>query len=210
MNRRTKRSRSSRDSSGFPRWDSVPANNIADPKVYDQLRRLASGYLKREGQGHPFEPADLVHEALLRIARSSTPIHFRTPGHFIAILAIVMRHVLIDYARSGSVFTRWQRVPLDFNLRSPMSLPWDAMVLYEALSRLAKADMRLYRVVEMRVFAGFAVGEVAAALSISTRTVKRDWEAAIAWLRGEFGVPAKAPASAVAVSRKTLLLARSA
>jgi hypothetical protein len=99
------------------RASSAPAAvRSGDVVVYDRLRCMASQYLRREGPVHPFEPSDLVHEVFVRMARSEAPPCFQTLEHFFAVCAVVMRHILIDHARSATIFNRSRRVPLETGL----------------------------------------------------------------------------------------------
>jgi RNA polymerase sigma factor (TIGR02999 family) len=142
--------------------------------------------VKREGPEHGWEGADLVHEAFLRMARSRNPVHFESANHLMAFSAIVMRHVLVDRVRSTTISDRYRRVTLDPDLHSNAGSIWEEIAIRDALTRLGKLESRLYQVVEMRFFCDLAIEEIAANLSISSRTVKRDWKAALDWLRDEF------------------------
>jgi RNA polymerase sigma-70 factor, ECF subfamily len=170
----------------------TPAPNGIDRTVYDRLRSLASRYLGREAPGHPLEPTDLVHEVMLRMAAGAAPVQFQTSEHFVAVSAIVMRHVLIDYARSANLFTRCFRVPLRADLRVESMPLGERTVMREVLQRLARFEFRLFRIVILRVFEGYTFDEIALNLRISTRTAKRGWAAALARLRAELSVTMEA------------------
>jgi RNA polymerase sigma factor (TIGR02999 family) len=167
--------------------DDPPLAKVLDTVVYERLCHLASGILRREAPEHRWEPAELFHEAFLRMARSRIPIHFQSTAHLYALTATVMRHILIDRTRSTTISDRCRRVSFDRDLPSDAVLRCEEMALRDALKRLGKLESRLYQVVEMRFFSGLAVEEIASNLSISARTVKRDWKVALEWLRRELG-----------------------
>jgi RNA polymerase sigma-70 factor (ECF subfamily) len=154
------------------------------PLVYAELRRLARHYLSAERQGHTLQPTALVHEAYLRLTKLKQ-IAWQNRGHFFAVSATIMRRVLVDHARSIRTHKRglgWDIVSLN-----EATLPrgyWapEILALDEALTRLALLDLRQAKIVELRFFGGMNEGETATALGLSTRTVKRDWRIAKAWL----------------------------
>jgi len=155
------------------------------PLVYDELRRIAHRYVRRERNGHTLETTALVNEAYVRLAGSKN-IAWENRSHFFAATAQVMRHVLIDHARKRLYAKRGgdiQHVALD-DAASEMTAQRadDLIVLNEALDELAELDPRKSRVVEMRYFAGLSLEETAEVLNISLMTVRRDWRAAKAWL----------------------------
>jgi RNA polymerase sigma-70 factor (ECF subfamily) len=155
------------------------------PLVYDELRRIAHRYVRRERNGHTLETTALVNEAYVRLAGSKN-IAWENRSHFFAATAQVMRHVLIDHARKRLYAKRGgdiQHVPLD-DAVSEMTVQRadELIVLNEALDELAKLDPRKARVVEMRYFAGLSLEETAEVLNVSLMTVRRDWRAAKAWL----------------------------
>jgi RNA polymerase sigma-70 factor, ECF subfamily len=168
------------------RCETSPAfADLIDKPTYRRLLSRAASLLRREGPGHPFEPADLVHETFLRIARSAVPVRFHHTNHLVALAAIVMRRVLIDLARDVTS-RRSVHTPLDPEGWATVESFADTLCLRDALARLANYEDRLFRVVEMRIFKGFDVNEIASALDVSSRTVKRDWRAAQKWLRDLF------------------------
>jgi RNA polymerase sigma factor (TIGR02999 family) len=173
-----------------------PAGGVSEmmnESVYRRLRRQAAAILRREACARPLEPDDLAHEAFLRIARSRTPIQFQDDCHFLALAAVVMRRILIDRARraDSSRHSRW--ILRDSDL--PFSAQTDTASgpLRDALRCMERYDARLYQVVEMRFFWGLDINEVASALSISSRTVKRDWTEARGWLRRELFTDRRPP-----------------
>lgn len=188
---------------------SVPAPNstqhigavaeMMDESVYRRLRCQATAILRRETSGHSLEPDDLAHEAFLRIARSHTPIRFQGDSHFLAVATVVMRRILIDRARGANSPSRSRCVPLDSDLQLSAQTDTGSGPLHDALRCMASYNARLYRIVEMRFFWGLGIEEVASALSISSRTVKRDWTVARGWLRRELFRPPRHRARPLAV-----------
>ena len=168
--------------------------------VYEQLRAAAHAQLRRDVRhhagGHTLSTTAVVHEAWLRLA-DPTRLDVRDRGHFMAIASRAMRQVLIQYARrfkasrrgSGSV-----HVDLDAAERGggvPVEEQADDLVaLDEALERLATLNPRLAQVVECRYFGGLTEEETAEALDVTSRTVRRDWVKARAWLTVELRGPA--------------------
>lgn len=155
------------------------------PLIYAELRRLASRCLNRERGEHTLQPTALVHEAFIRLASGEQP-EWQNRVHFFAVAGKVMRQILVDYARQHQSLKRggaWTRSPWDeetslFSREKSNEL----LALDEALGRLALQDERQSRIVELKYFAGLNIEEIAEALAISPRTVKRDWTMARAWL----------------------------
>jgi len=159
------------------------------PVVYAELRRLAHHYLRQERTGHTLQATALVHEVYLRLAPRGGD-HWDDRARFVGIAAHLMRQVLVEYARGRHREKRGgkdqRRVPLDeaVALIDPSECDrWEA--LDEALERLARLSARQAQIVELRYFGGLTVDEVADALRVSPKTVKRDWSIARAWLRRE-------------------------
>lgn len=154
------------------------------PLVYKELRRIAAGYLRKEIRGHSLQPTALVHEAYLRLT-DIREVDWQSRSHFFAISATIMRRILVDHARASHTHKRgegWDAVSLnDAILPSPGRAP-EIMALDEALDRLAKLDERQAKIVELRFFAGMSEEQAGLVLGISSRTVKRDWRIAKAWL----------------------------
>ena len=160
------------------------ALNKLMPLVYDELHRLASRYLRHERRGHTLQTTALVHEAYLKLVDQSHA-NWQNRVQFFAAAAKVMRHVLVDYARSRRALKRggdYCRLSLDEAAISSEEKDADLLSLNEALNTLAAIDAQQSRVVELRVFGGLTVEETAEALGISPRTVKREWSMAKAWL----------------------------
>jgi RNA polymerase sigma factor (TIGR02999 family) len=157
------------------------------PLVYDELRRLASRFMRGERPNHTLQPTALVHEAYLRLIEQER-VEWRNRAHFFGVAAKLMRRILVDHARARLTAKRGaaeQAVHLKEGFVFAEERAGEFVALDEALQRLAQFDPRLERIVEMRFFGGLSVEDTAEALGISTRTVKRDWNAAKAWLRGE-------------------------
>src|SRR6187402_668282 len=162
-----------------------PDPNSLMPLVYDELRRIAAGYIRRERPGQTLQATALVNEAFVRLA-SEQPRAFANRQHFVAIAALSMRQILVQRARARKAAKRGgapERVTLDDRNIDQAHLPADVDVLAldEALSKLAALDREQARIVELRYFAGLTVEETADVLGSSPATVKRHWAMARAW-----------------------------
>ena len=157
------------------------------PTVYEELRRLAHSYMRRERKGHTLQTTALVNEAYLRLLDCSR-VNWRDRAHFLAITARLMRRVLVDYARAHRSRKRggsMERISLEeFKIASAGADP-DLVEIDEALRSLALVDVRKSSVVELRFFGGMTAEETAEALGVSPDTVLRDWKIAKAWLARE-------------------------
>jgi RNA polymerase sigma-70 factor, ECF subfamily len=157
------------------------------PLVYDELRRLARSYMRRERQDHTLQTTALVHEAYLKLVHQHG-VNWQGRSHFFGIAAQLMRRILIDHARAR---LRQKRsgtkvvLPLNEALAFSPEDSEDLLNLDVALKRLAKLDPRQSRIVELRFFGGLTIEETAEFLKISPKTVKRDWAVAKVWLHGE-------------------------
>jgi RNA polymerase sigma-70 factor, ECF subfamily len=157
------------------------------PIVYEELRRLAAAYLRRERPGQTLQPTALVHEAYLRLIKDR-PGRWQNRAHFCAIAAHSMRQILIERARARGALKRGglqPRVTLDEGLVAGEARSIDLVALDEALDRLAELDPEQARLVELRFFGGLTIEETAEAMAISPATVKRHWTVARAWLARE-------------------------
>jgi RNA polymerase sigma-70 factor, ECF subfamily len=157
------------------------------PLLYDELRRLASIYLRRERGDHTLQPTALVHEAYLRLV-DQKEVHWQNRSHFFGIAAQQMRRILLDYARSHKAAKRGGlagKLSLEEVMVAAKDNSGDVVALDETLSRLEAIDAQQAKIVELRVFGGLTVEEIAQVLSISPATVKRDWSMAKAWLTRE-------------------------
>lgn len=177
------------DASLLPDQDPARAEGEDFVLVYEELKTLAGYFLQRERRGHTLQPTALVHEAFLRLSdRSSKPSLLQNRSHFLGLAARVMRHILVDYARSRGSRKRgghMARVTLgDFGEVSLDSEDY-LVALDQALTRLARFDARQAKVVELRFFAGLSIQETADVLDLGTATVERDWAFSKAWLHRE-------------------------
>jgi RNA polymerase sigma factor (TIGR02999 family) len=154
------------------------------PLVYQELRRLASACLNREYENKTIRTTDLVHEAFLKLVGEKN-VSWENRAHFFGIAANSMREILIDYARHKGAVKRggdFTRVSMDGAMMVSADSMEELLMIDDALRQLEKVDKRLCRMVELRYFAGLTIEETAHILSISPRTVKRDWELARSWL----------------------------
>lgn|SRR5512143_2997946 len=154
------------------------------PLVYGELRRLASRYLRRERPDHTLQTTALVHEAYLRLVDQRDG-NWRNRAQFFGVAAQLMRRILVDYARSHGASKRggdYRRIPFDDVIISAEEKDASLLAVDEALNVLALIDPQQSRVIELRIFGGLTVEEVAESLGISPRTVKREWSVAKAWL----------------------------
>ena len=157
------------------------------PLVHDELRRIARRHMSRERSGHTLQATALVNEAYLRLA-GLQHVTWENRAHLLAMASHLMRHILVDIARSKRYEKRGggaARVTFDEALMGSPARTIDLVVLNDALESLARVDERKSRVIEMRFFGGLSVEETAAALSVSRDTVLRDWRLARAWLKRE-------------------------
>lgn len=172
--------------SELTRGDQKAADKLV-PLVYDELKRLARGYMRRERPEHTLQATALVHEAYLKLVKQRS-VDWQGRSHFFGIAAQLMRRILIDHARSHLREKRGgaqEATPLDEALVFSPGQSAELVRLDEALERLAKLDPRQSKIVELRFFGGLSVEETAEFLKISPKTVKRDWSVAKAWLHGE-------------------------
>jgi len=159
-----------------------PAHELA-PLVYDELRRIAAAYMRRERPGQTLQATALVHEAYLRLAGAGTPWHDKR--HFVGIAARSMRQILVERARARGAQKRWgglNRVSLTDSVAMAADQGGLLPALDDALTRLEQIDPEQARIVELRYFAGLSIEETADALGMSPATLKRRWALARAWL----------------------------
>ena len=157
------------------------------PLVYDELRRIARRYMKREPAGHTLQTTALVNEAYLRLIEQKG-MKWQNRAHFFAISAQLMRRILVSMARARHADKRGgeaRQVSLDEALMISEDRAAELVALDEAMNELAALDPRRSRVVELRYFGGLSVEETAEVLKISPETVMRDWKRAKAWLYTE-------------------------
>lgn len=155
--------------------------------TYEELRRLAEGYLRHERAGHTMQATALVHSACIHLLQGEG-VPGRNRGQFLAYLAKSMRSILVSYARSRGRLKRGagrQREPLADKLEVAGAPNSDLIDLSEALERLALTDGRKADVVELKYFGGLTNRETADALGVSIATIERDWDVAKLWLLRE-------------------------
>jgi len=154
--------------------------------VYDELRRMAHGRMRRERPGQTLQTTALVNEAYLRLC-TDKQARWKNRRHFFGAAAKAMRRILIDKARERQADKREgdrQRVPLDTNIAAEEA-PLDLIALDEALDRLSGENPRAANVVIHRYYLGLTVKETAEVLGVAARTVDTEWQLAKAWLRRE-------------------------
>jgi RNA polymerase sigma factor (TIGR02999 family) len=168
----------------------APAAEDVAPLVYDELRRVAAAYMRRERPGQTLQATALVHEAYLRLAGVGTPWNDRR--HFVGIAARSMRQILVERARARGAQKRWgalNRVSMTDSLALASDPESMLPALDEAIDRLEQIDAEQAKIVELRYFAGMSVDEAAEAMGISPATLKRRWALARAWLFRELSGP---------------------
>ena len=161
------------------------------PLVYEELRQLARGYLRRERGDHTLQPTALVHEAYLRLV-DHTQVNWESRAHFFGIAARVMRRILVDHARRLATAKRGtgaQRISLTEAGDIPQANGLDLLALDDALNRLSDNYPRQGKVVELKFFGGLSGAEISEALQTPLRSIERDWEFARAWLKHRMGSP---------------------
>ncbi len=156
------------------------------PLVYNELRRLAAGYLRREREDHTLQPTALVHEAYLRLLGQD--VEWQNRAHFFGVAANMMRRILVDHARQHQAEKRGSgevKIALDEAINLSSERATDLIALDDALTALAAFDPQKSRMIELRYFAGLSVEETAQVLGISIATFSRQWKTTKAWLYRE-------------------------
>ena len=158
------------------------------PLVYDELRRLAHQYMRREKPGHTLQTSALVHEAYVRLMDQNN-IQWESRAHFFGIAARLMRQILVDQARRRNAKRGGGAIRVSLNEATSVAHEQSATVvaLDDALKSLEEIDPRKSRIVELRFFGGMSIEETAAVLRVSPGTVMREWTFIRAWLRKEMG-----------------------
>jgi RNA polymerase sigma factor (TIGR02999 family) len=154
------------------------------PLVYEELRRRARAYLRRERPGHLLQPTALVHEAYVRLVGQDRSA-WENRDHFFGVAAQMMRRILVDHARAHHMAKRsgqWARVSLVDAVAQQGPVDVNVLDLDTALGEMAAFDARKSQVAELRFFGGLSLEETGKALGISIATVEREWQAARAWL----------------------------
>ena len=175
---------------GRARAGDGPARGERIALIYDELRRVASGLMRRERRDHTLSPTAVVHEAVIRLLGDGVFDQAEDRSFLFTAAARAMREVLIDHARRRAAGRRGggrQRVALDAVVDYLEEQGLDVVAVHEALDRLAELDGRQAQVMTLRYLGGMTVAEVAAALGISVTTVEHDLRLARAWLAGQLG-----------------------
>ena len=157
------------------------------PLVYGELRRIARRYLWQERPDQTHQSGALVHEAYSRLLHDKPP-YWQNRAHFFGVTPQLMRHILVDYARSRLATKRCAgapRVALDPDNFLPQRREVDLVALDDAVTRLAAQDPQQCRLIELRFFGGLSIEETAVVLGVSPATVKREFATARAWLQRE-------------------------
>jgi RNA polymerase sigma factor (TIGR02999 family) len=158
------------------------------PLVYDELRRLARGYMRAERGSHTLQATAVVHEAFLRLVQANVALQDR--AHFFALASRLMRRVLVDHAKSRSRVKRnsgARELLPDANSGNSVSADVDVIALDDALENLMQLEPRLAQAIELHYFGGMTYEEIAAAVNSSAATVHRDIRLARAWLINQIG-----------------------
>ena len=155
------------------------------PHIYDELRKLASSYLRKERSNHTLQPTALVHEAYMKLIDQNR-VKWQNRAHFFGIAAQVMRRILMDHARKHQADKRggeFEKLPIEEEiLIVSQDKSAELIALDEALEELAKIDPDKARIVELRYFGGLSIEETAEVMGVSIPTVNRHWKMAKAWL----------------------------
>ncbi len=173
------------------KWGGGDESALAElmPVIYDELRRLADAYLRRERRDHTLQPTALVNEAYLKLVGQQR-VRWQNRAHFYGVSAQLMRRILVDHARARQA---QKRGGADYTLSLEHVDPasdapdLDLLAVHEALERLAAKDSQQARVVELRYFGGLSIEEAAEVIGVGHATVEREWTMARAWLRRELG-----------------------
>ena len=170
------------------KWGEGDASSLEKlmPLVYDELRRLASNYLRRERQNHTLQPTALVNEAYLKLVDQKNA-HWQNRAQFYGVAAQLMRRILVDHARQHHAAKRGgsnqQRLSITSARAFAQTPDVDVLAVHEALKELKQFDEQQVRIVDLRFFGGLSIDEPAEVLGIGHATVERDWKMARAWLR---------------------------
>jgi RNA polymerase sigma factor (TIGR02999 family) len=156
------------------------------PLVYNELRRLAGNYLRRERQNHTLQPTALVNEAYLKLIDQKNA-RWQNRAQFYGVAAQLMRRILVDHARQHQAAKRGGSDQQRLSITSAETIikqpELDFLALNEALNELAQIDPQQSKIVELKFFGGLSIEETAEVLGVGHATVERDWKMARAWLR---------------------------
>jgi len=169
------------------KWGEGDASSLEKlmPLVYEELRRLANNYLRRERQNHTLQPTALVNEAYLKLVDQKNA-HWQNRAQFYGVAAQLMRRILVDHARQHHAEKRGskqQRLSITSAQTIAQAPEVDVLAVHEALEELKQFDPQQERIVELRFFGGLSIDETAKVLGLGHATVERDWKMARAWLR---------------------------
>jgi RNA polymerase sigma-70 factor (ECF subfamily) len=169
------------------RWRDGDASALESltERIYEQLRSLADDALGKDWAAKSLQPTELVHEAYLRLFGAQS-VDWNNRSHFFAVASRLMRQILVDRARNRNARKRGgnaTKISIDADFADPNKQSVDLVELDLALKELAQQGEELSRLVELRFFVGMTVEETAGILGVSSRTVKRDWQFAKAWLK---------------------------
>jgi RNA polymerase sigma-70 factor (ECF subfamily) len=165
----------------------VDAPPQVESSLYNQLHRIAAGKMRLERGNHTLQPTALVHEAYLRLAEGNESV-LADRARVLGMAAHMMRNILVDHARAHRAGKRGAgavQITLESGLAVAGGSPIDVLAVDQALTRLATFDKRQAEILELHFFAGQTFEEIALELGLSTKTVKRDWTMARAWLHDE-------------------------
>jgi RNA polymerase sigma factor (TIGR02999 family) len=153
------------------------------PLVYQELRKRAAAYLRRERRDHTLQPTALVNEAYVRLMGQQR-VSWQNRAQFFGVAAQMMRRILIDHARERDAAKRpgGLKIALEEGMRTVQPVDCELLMLDDALQALARIDERQAHIVELKYFGGLSEDEIAAVLSLSRATITRDWQSARAWL----------------------------
>jgi RNA polymerase sigma factor (TIGR02999 family) len=154
------------------------------PLVYEELRRIAGAYMRRERPDHTLQPTALVHEAYLRLV-DQRRVNWSNRAQFVGLAAVMMRRILVNHARDRAAAKRGANLPVISlaDADAPAVAPdLDVVALHDALERLAAIDARKSRIVELKFFGGLTTAEIGDMLNLSHATIEREWSFARAWL----------------------------
>ena len=157
------------------------------PLIYDELKRLAASYLRRERSDHTLQPTALVNEAYLKMI-DITQVSWQNKAHFIGVAANQMRRILVDHARKHNAEKRggeFHILTLNEEIDKADEQSTELIALDDALTELAKMDPTKAKLVELRYFGGLTFEEAAEVMGVSVITVKRHWKMTKAWLYGQ-------------------------
>lgn len=157
------------------------------PLVYQELRRIAAAYMRRERANHTLQATALVHEAFLQLV-DQTRVDWKNRAHFFGVAAQLMRRILVEHARTRGAQKRGgsaAKLSLEEAINYFPQKDLTLLALDDSLKELEKLDERQSRIVELRFFGGLTTEETSEVMGVSTATVEREWRSAKAWLHSQ-------------------------